>query len=113
MTSKFSLEATAREQLDAARRSTAARAASTVYGGHEKTMRQTVVALVAGAELAEHENPGEATLYVITGRIRLVTGHDSWDGRAGDLIVVPQQRHALQAIEDCAVLLTAVPLAHD
>lgn len=112
MTRKHSLDAIAREQLDAAHRSPAHRAASTVHGGHEQTMRQTVVALVAGAELAEHENPGEATLYVLHGRARLVAGADQWEARTGDLLIIPPERHSLQAIDDCAVLLTAVPRAH-
>ena len=109
---KISLDAVAREQLAAARRSPAARAASTVIGGHERALRQTAVALLADAVLAEHDNPGEATLYVITGRVRLVAGPDSWEGRTGDLIEVPPTRHELLALEDSVVLLTAVPRAH-
>jgi hypothetical protein len=35
--------------------------AQTVYGGHAKTLRQTLIALTAGQRLDEHENPGEAT----------------------------------------------------
>jgi len=112
MTRKLSLDATAREQLDAARRADARRAASTVVGGHEHVMRQTVVALVAGAELAEHENPGEATVQVLLGRVQLVAGNDSWDARAGDLVEIPPARHSLRALEDSAVLLTAVPRRH-
>jgi quercetin dioxygenase-like cupin family protein len=30
----------------------------------------------------------------------------AWEGRPGDLLVVPDVRHALQALEDSAVLLT-------
>ena len=30
----------------------------------------------------------------------------SWDGSAGDLLIVPDSRHTLHAIEDSAVLLT-------
>jgi len=29
-----------------------------VVGGHERVLRQTVIALVKGAALAEHANPG-------------------------------------------------------
>lgn len=109
MTRKLSLDATAREQLDAARRSSARRAASTVVGGHEHAMRQTVVALLAGADMSEHENPGEATIYVITGRVSLVAGAQTWEARSGDLVEIPPQRHSLHAIEDSVLLLTAVP----
>ena len=33
-------------------------------------------------------------------------GEASWEGRAGDLLIVPQSRHILKALEDSAVLLT-------
>ena len=111
MSRKTSLDATGREQLEAAGRVDARRASSTVVGGHDHVMRQTVVALLAGAALAEHENPGEATLYVISGRVELAAGGESWQGRAGDLIEIPPVRHSLTALEDSAVLLTAVPQA--
>jgi quercetin dioxygenase-like cupin family protein len=107
---KFSLQATARELLDRARDASGGRAASTVIGGHEKTLRQTVIAMVKGAVLREHENPGEATVHVLTGRVRLSAGQDSWDGRSGDLLVVPVSTHALEALEDSAVLLTVAKL---
>lgn len=103
---KISLEALAREQLKAAQRATAGRAAHTAVGGHEQTLRQTVIALLAGRELAEHENPGEATVHVLHGRVRLIAGEDSWDGRPGDLITVPPRTHRLEALEDSVVLLT-------
>ena len=109
---KVSLEAMAREQLAAAGRSEAARASSTVVGGHEHVMRQTVVAIKAGAHLAEHDNPGEATLYVISGRIELRAGADSWQARTGDLVEIPPARHSVHALEDSALLLTAVPRNH-
>lgn len=107
---KMSLEAMAREQLDQARSSTSGRSASTVHGGHEAVLRHTLIAMVAGTILAEHRNPGEATVLVLAGRVRLGAGGVTWDGRTGDLLVVPPQHHDLTAVEDAAVLLTvAVP----
>jgi quercetin dioxygenase-like cupin family protein len=103
---KLSLDALAREQLEAARREPAGRAAHTAVGGHEHVLRQTVIALLGGRSLAEHENPGEATVYVLRGRVRLATDSACWDGRQGDLIIVPPSRHSLEALEDSAVLLT-------
>ncbi|MBF6150182.1 cupin domain-containing protein [Nocardia nova] len=103
---KFSVDAVARELLQRAGAVSAGRAAETMFGGHEHRLRQTVVALVAGAELAEHDNAGEATLLVLRGRVRLRSADTSWEGRHGDLLVVPQARHSLEAIEDSAVLLT-------
>lgn len=106
---KLSLVALAREQLDLARTASSARAATTVFGGHDHVMRQTLIALCAGAELQEHVNPGEATVHVLAGRVRLNADSSSWEGRAGDLLIVPDAPHSLAAIEDSAVLLTAVP----
>jgi quercetin dioxygenase-like cupin family protein len=103
---KVSLDALAREQLEAARRSSAGRAAHTAVGGHEHVMRQTVIALLSGRSLSEHVNPGEASVHVLRGRVRLVAGDTSWDGRQGDLIVVPPSPHSLEALEDSVVLLT-------
>jgi len=102
-----SLSASADELLGRARQESSGRAAQTVYGGHEHGLRQTVIALAGGQGLAEHESPGEATLQVLTGRVRLSAGEESWEGAAGDLVAIPRARHALAALEDAAVLLTA------
>jgi len=107
---KLSLDALAREHLARARQASAGRSAETVFGGHEHTLRQTLVALTAGSALAEHENPGEATAHVLSGRVRLGARDDSWEGRAGDLIAVPPERHSLLAVEDAVVLLTVAKL---
>lgn len=103
---KCSVEAIVREQARKAAASGSGRGAETVYGGHEKVLRQTVIALTAGTSLAEHENPGEATVFVLDGRVRLASTAASWEGRKGDLIIVPPTRHSLEALTDAAVLLT-------
>jgi quercetin dioxygenase-like cupin family protein len=103
---KFSLEAIAREQAKRAAAASSGRSAETVYGGHEHLLRQTVLALTAGSSLSEHENPGESTVQVLSGRVKLTAGDVTWEGRTGDLLVVPDSRHALAAMEDSAVLLT-------
>lgn len=105
---KFSLDALAREHLERARTDTAGRSAETVHGGHEQALRQTILALAAGTTLGEHDNPGEATVHVLTGRVRLSAGGDTWEGRRGDLIVIPRAPHDLHALEDAVVLLTVV-----
>jgi quercetin dioxygenase-like cupin family protein len=103
---KLSLDARVREHLERAAASSTGRSAETVYGGHEHTLRQTLIALRAGTTLAEHENPGEATVLVLRGRVRLHSGDEAWEGMAGDLLLVPPARHSLQALEDTAALLT-------
>jgi quercetin dioxygenase-like cupin family protein len=107
---KFSLEARTRTLMKSAATAPAGRAAETVYGGHEHVLRQTLIALTAGSALSEHENPGEATLQVLAGRVRLVTDATEGEGRDGDLLIVPQARHTLHAVEDSAVLLTVAKL---
>ncbi|GAA3106843.1 cupin domain-containing protein [Streptosporangium carneum] len=103
---KVSLEALASQQLELARTASSGRSAHTVYGGHEHALRQTLIALDAGQRLGEHESPGEATVHVLRGRVRLSAGDDSWDGSAGDLLIVPEARHDLEAVEASVVLLT-------
>lgn len=92
--------------LNAARGASSGRSAITVYGHATTSLRQTLIALAVGRELAEHESPGDATLQVLRGRIRLTSGDTDWDGGPGDLLAIPDARHALLAIEDAAVLLT-------
>ena len=103
---KLSLEAKARELARKAAESGSGRAADTVFGGHEKQLRQTVVALGAGQEMAEHQSPGEATLLVISGRLWLVAGETRWSGRAWDFLVVPSAAHSVEAETDTTFLLT-------
>ncbi|MGZ4610756.1 MAG: cupin domain-containing protein [Actinomycetes bacterium] len=105
---KISLDAVVREQREKAATSSSGRSAETIYGGHEKALRQTVIAMNAGVELTEHESPGNATVQVLAGRVELRAATAAWEGRRGDLIVVPDERHALHALEDSAVLLTVV-----
>ena len=104
------MEALARQQRARGRRRWRA-AADTVYGGREQVLRQTVIGLIKGACLAEHENPGEATVQVLRGRVRLSSGDLSWEARVGDMIFVPDARHSLEALEDSAILLTVAKLA--
>jgi len=104
----LSLTALADEQIATARASSAGRSARTIHGGQKHVLRQTVLALVAGRALGEHESPGEATLQVLAGRVRLSAGDDSWEAATGDYLVIPPARHDLAAIDDSAVLLSVV-----
>jgi len=80
------------------------RAANTILSG--SSMRATVIALVGGAELAEHEAPPAATLQVVSGEVELIAGEERWPLGAGDVIAIPARRHSLEARTDAVVLLT-------
>lgn len=103
---KTSLTALARQQLKLAATSSSGRSSQTVFGGHQRHLRQTVIALSAGKSLAEHDSPGEATLLVLSGKLALICGEDSWKGSTGDLLIIPAARHSVEALEDVAFLLT-------
>jgi quercetin dioxygenase-like cupin family protein len=96
--------------LATARSARSGRAAALVVGGPGTTMTQTVIAMRDGARLAEHQNPGEATILVLTGAVRLLAEEGPVDATEGDLVPVPYQRHSLEARSDAVVLLTAVKL---
>ena len=103
-----SLTGLAADKLAEAQKSHSGRAAHTIHGGHTHELRQTVLALLSGHELADHESPGEATLQVLQGHVRLTAGDDSWDGKGGDYVAIPPLRHALHAVEDSVVMLTVL-----
>ena len=103
---KLSLDALAREHLERATDEPSGRSSSTVFGGHEHVLRQTVIALREGSSLTEHNSPGEATIIVLSGRVRLSAGSTSWEGRKGDLLVIPPERHSLEALTDTVIVLT-------
>lgn len=110
----LSLDTLAEEELTKARGARAGRSAHTVHGGHEHALRQTLISLVAGRTLGEHESPGEATLQVLRGRVRLHADDQTWEGGDGDYVLIPPVRHDLEAVEDSAVLLTvALEAVHD
>jgi hypothetical protein len=44
-----------------------------------RPLKQTLLALRARVDLAEHDAPGAATLQVLQGRVRLVTSEESWE----------------------------------
>ena len=108
----MSLTELAAEHLAAAHPASSGRSSVTVGGGREHNMRQNLLALVAGQELGEHESPGEASLQVIQGEVRLSAGGASWELHAGDYMLIPRERHDLKALSDAVVLLTVVKEHH-
>ncbi|EUA54443.1 hypothetical protein I553_1664 [Mycobacterium xenopi 4042] len=53
----ISLTDLAAQKLAEARQTNSGRAAHTLHGGHTHELRQTVMALLAGRELSEHDSP--------------------------------------------------------
>lgn len=103
---QISLRAAVEEHLGKARQSPQGRSAHTLVGGHDRVLRQTVIALKGGEGLSDHEAPGEATLLVLHGRVTLGAASGSLELATHELAEIPQERHNLQALEDSVVLLT-------
>ncbi|MDH6124535.1 cupin [Kitasatospora sp. GP82] len=92
----------------------AAKAAASPHGRsahlvvHDSVLRQSVIALTAGTSLDEHNAPIAASLQVLRGRVSLTVSGRRLELTAGQLRVIPQERHGLLAHENSVVLLTAV-----
>lgn len=101
----LNLSELAESLLEKAQAASARRAAHTVHGA-DTMLRQTALALLADAELAEHDSPPSATLQVLRGRILLRGKDRGWELSAGDLMPIPPERHSVQALDDSVFLLT-------
>jgi len=71
------------------------------------SLRQTAIGVAAGHRLDEHQNTGEITLQMLSGRARVVAAADEVVLAAGDYTVIPLEWDAFEALEDTVVLLTA------
>lgn len=84
----------------------ARRAGRTIF--HGNGLRQTMVALLEGAELAEHESPLEAFLQVLQGNVVINGDNRKWQIEAGQLFPIPPERHSLTATEESVITLTVL-----
>ena len=103
-----SLTDLAETQLAIAREASSGRSAATVFGGQEHDLRQTLIALAEGRALGEHEAPGEATLLVLRGRVRVESPDGDVEASTGNLWVLTHERHSVHAVEDSVFLLTTL-----
>jgi quercetin dioxygenase-like cupin family protein len=89
------------------------RRASQRIGLDHQHLRITAIGFATGAELPEHQNPGEALLQVVRGRIRLSEGPRvnparALDVGAGTIARVPDGVHRLEALEPSMVVLISI-----
>lgn len=103
---KSDLNELAKQHLEVAQEARSGRSAVTIYGGHARHLRQTLIAVRAGEQLHEHANPGEATLQVLHGYVTLTYGEDAMDLEAGDYGIIPPATHAVLVHSDAVLLLT-------
>ncbi|GAB2651428.1 cupin domain-containing protein [Kribbella swartbergensis] len=82
------------------------RSSVTVYSRPGARLRQTLIALAAGRVMAEHKSPGDASVYVLRGRVQVHAGDAEIELGPGDLVAVPPQRHDVEALEPSVLLLT-------
>ncbi len=99
------VEDKARQLLEQARENENGRMAKLLLT--DGPLRQTVIALREGTELAEHNSPPAASLFLFTGRIK-ISGQEESEVDEGELVALTHYRHAVEALEDSVFLLTTV-----
>jgi len=104
----ISLDELIDELFERARQSHSGRAAHNLLAGREHPLSQTVIAIVTGHGLGEHDSPGEATLQLLHGRARFSAESGSVELAAGDFLPIPPERHSVDALEDAVLLLSVV-----
>lgn len=82
------------------------RAVRVFHAAPAGALSQVLLALTSGSALSEHENPGEAFLHVLRGRVRLTAGDEEAELGPDEHLAIPQRRHHLLALEDAVALLT-------
>lgn len=103
---KILLSADAQRLMVQAIESHSGRSAVTVYGGKEHRLRQTLIAICVGQQLAEHSSPGEATLQVLQGHVSLQIEGEALEASTGELLIIPDAKHSVSALADSVMLLT-------
>lgn len=97
----------AESHLAAARTGKHGRSAELI--ANDGPLRQTVIALRKGMELAEHNSPPASSLQVLVGRVRVdIEAGAQWEFSEGELWILTHERHSVLALADSAFLLTTV-----
>jgi quercetin dioxygenase-like cupin family protein len=106
VTSTVDLRTAAQELLDSLAEQPSGRTARTLSPGAHAPLKQTLLALQAGHQLQDHRAPGQASIEVLVGRVRLTVGSDEVALEAGHWAPIPPEVHGLVADEDSVALLT-------
>jgi quercetin dioxygenase-like cupin family protein len=100
------LQDAARELLGSLAQQPSGRAAKTLSPGAHAPLKQTLLALGAGHHLQDHRAPGQASIEVLIGRVRLTVGADELTLEAGHWAPIPPEVHGMVADVDSVALLT-------
>lgn len=105
------LAAEARAALEQARASRHGKGTRVLWTGLHQ--RVVLIAMAAGTKLAEHKSPPAASFHVLTGTARVYCAEltpegdlPDWVVDAGHIVPIPPERHGVEALEDCVILLT-------
>lgn len=99
--------------LESARANSAGRSSQVIRAADKGVLTQVAIALTAGNGLSQHENPGEALLLVLQGKVQLSTADESWELGQWNRIAIPQTLHELVALTDSVVILTMARLPNE
>lgn len=94
------------EHLSAAHESEHGRSAVLVT--QDGPLRQTLIALRAGAVLGEHNAPPAASVLVLDGAVTITAESGTITVAEDQLEVLMHERHSVEAVEDSVFLLTVV-----
>ena len=103
------LRAMARELLEEAGGLASQRSARTLTPGAGAALKQTLMALKAGARLQDHVAPGPTTLLGLVGTALLSDEHGRVELGEGGWAPCPRGAHSIEAVTDVVVLITVAP----
>lgn len=104
--SKAELDELVVEHLERAKSAPHRRSATAVL--KDGRLRQTLMALDAGSELADHSKPESATLLVLHGAVTVRWADGEQEVGHGGLFVIPDVVHNVVATAPAAFLLTTI-----
>jgi quercetin dioxygenase-like cupin family protein len=97
--------------LEQARKSKHGKGTRVLWAGRHQ--RVVLIAMTAGTALAEHKSPPAASFQLVEGSARLYSAEPTPEGTlpdwvvdAGQIVRIPDERHGVEAMTDCVVLLT-------